>query len=144
MVIITLKVNDEEVETVRWMKDVWKGDYLVKPNNMEVIVSNDLLQTEKDYLNKVMEWVYKFHDDDSNIIVNGITYKVNTFRETPKEVIQLEDKAHRLNYRNDELIFLSKHLQGSCIDVQLEAAERILDLTADVTGDTTVLPQVTC
>lgn len=71
MINIVLKVNDEEVETVRWMKEVWKEDWLVKPNNMEVQIDS-LCDTEKEYLNKVMQWVYT----DGTIVVNGKEYDV--------------------------------------------------------------------
>lgn len=71
MINITLKVDDEEVETTRWMKEVWKEDWLVKPNNMEVQIDK-LCDTEKEYLNKVMQWVYT----DGTIAVNGKEYDV--------------------------------------------------------------------
>jgi len=79
MINITLKVDDEEVDNVRWMKDVWEDTWLIKPNNMEVQIGT-LCETEKEYLNKVMQWVYPFHDDDSTVVVNDKEYKVNSIR----------------------------------------------------------------
>ena len=76
------KVYDEEVGIVRWMKEVWKDKWLVKPNNVEVII-DDINDEEKKYLDRVLRWVYKRQDDNNSIVINGVSYKVDDFRKEP-------------------------------------------------------------
>ena len=77
MVTITYKVNDEEVGTVRWMRDVQNMTWLNKPDNVEVLVSSNLTPTEKAYLNDVLSWVYE--DGTGTAVVNGKTIEVSDY-----------------------------------------------------------------
>ena len=73
MVTIIYKTHDEDIETVRWMRDVWKEEWVVKPTSIDVRIDK-LMATEMDYLNKVMEWVYK--DGKGTMVLNGKEYTV--------------------------------------------------------------------
>lgn len=115
MITIAYKNDDEVIETVRWMRDVWKEEWVVKPTSIEVLVSKDLTDTEKDYLDKVMSWVYPM--GVGVITINGEEHDVSKYSK-PVFPVDWDDFIEKFKY---------------------DAPERRLE----VTGDITVTPQVT-
>jgi len=76
MIELKLKyVNKMDID-IRWMMDISKN--YSKPGSLEVTTDNHLLETEKEWLSDVLNWVYK-DNDNRDIKVNGEFYIVDEF-----------------------------------------------------------------
>lgn len=61
MVELVLKYDDNDDIKITWMRDVWKD--MQKPDSLEVSIPNQLLNTEKIWLERLVNWTYSNNDN---------------------------------------------------------------------------------
>lgn len=65
------------VEKLMWMRRVWEEPREATHDGLDLEISTNLLDTEKEWLEKLMKWTYKSRE--GTIKVNGETYDVRGF-----------------------------------------------------------------
>ena len=85
MVEVILKNDSDVVSKTTWMRNVWEEEFDVKPNMADVTISSTLQHTEKEWLHKVIEWVYDDYAHNRKVVVNGRLFNVDKFIRTEYE-----------------------------------------------------------